>query len=132
MVNTGAMFELLSNSQFPSTVHRVHTKVSFFKTHLHNLPYILTLYPSQSGVERFSFPIFFSPDPSAFLQPHPSLLKEGEETKQPSFYIGKRYISGLLHNSPDHPWCKKLKASGIKEEDYKWELLMEPFPEVGA
>ncbi|CZR70226.1 uncharacterized protein PAC_20127 [Phialocephala subalpina] len=99
VVNTGAYFELLSNSRFPATL----------------------------GIERFSFPIFYSPDPATFVKPHPALVKEGEESKHTPHHIGQRYIKGLVHNAPDHPWVKKLKASGIKEEDYKWELLSQPF-----
>ncbi|KAG4426112.1 hypothetical protein IFR04_000819 [Cadophora malorum] len=108
IVNTGAYFEFLSNSKFPSTVHRVHTKL---------------------GIERFSFPIFFSPDPGSFVRPHPALVKEGEKSEHTPHHIGKRYITGLANNAPDHPWVKKLEASGIKEEDYKWELLSQPFSE---
>ncbi|CZS96949.1 uncharacterized protein RAG0_06067 [Rhynchosporium agropyri] len=111
IVNTGAYFELLSNSKFPSTVHRVRTNL---------------------GMERFSFPIFFSPDPSCTVRPHPALIKAGETPKHTPQHIGKRYISALAKNAPDHPWVKKLKASGIKEEDYRWELLSQPFPELNG
>jgi isopenicillin N synthase-like dioxygenase len=128
VVNTGAFFELLSNSKFPSTVHRVHTNVSSSRL-VTSSPIILLTISSQLGVERFSFPIFFSPDPSIFIRTHPSLLKENEESKYTPHHIGRRYITGLLHSSPDHPWCRKLKASGIKEENYTWELLTQQFPE---
>ncbi|KFY18623.1 hypothetical protein V491_04746 [Pseudogymnoascus sp. VKM F-3775] len=106
IVNTGAYFELLSNSTFPATVHRVRTNL---------------------GLERFSFPIFFSPDPTVLLQPHPALVKEGEDSKYTPHYFGRKYINTLAKNMPDHPWVKALKSSGIKEEDYKWELLTQPF-----
>ncbi|KFY42142.1 hypothetical protein V494_02576 [Pseudogymnoascus sp. VKM F-4513 (FW-928)] len=99
IVNTGAYFELLSNSTFPATVHRVRTNL---------------------GLERFSFPIFFSPDPTVLLQPHPALVKEGEEPKYTPHYFGRKYINTLAKNMPDHPWVKALKLSGIKEEDYKF------------
>ncbi|KAL3421683.1 2OG-Fe(II)oxygenase superfamily protein [Phlyctema vagabunda] len=112
VVNTGSYFEFLSNSRFPATVHRVHTKL---------------------GVERFSFPIFFSPDPATFIRPHPALVKDGEDSEHIPHHIGQRYIKGLVHNAPNHPWVQSLKASGIKEEDYKWELLSQPFGDhVGA
>ncbi|KFX93731.1 hypothetical protein V490_04722 [Pseudogymnoascus sp. VKM F-3557] len=101
IVNTGAYFELLSNSTFPATVHRVRTNL---------------------GLERFSFPIFFSPDPTVLLQPHPALVKEGEESKYTPHYFGRKYINTLAKNMPDHPWVKALKSSGIKEEDYKFPL----------
>jgi 2OG-Fe(II) oxygenase superfamily len=130
VVNTGAYFELLSNSQFLSTVHRVHTKVNSLYNFMSGFPSILIrFYLFQLSVERFSLATFISPDPSVYISTHPALLKEGEESKFASHHIGKRYITGLVHNSPNHPWCKRLKASGIKEEDYKWELLMQAFPD---
>ena len=61
------------------------------------------------------------------LQPHPALVKEGEDSKYTPHYFGRKYINTLAKNMPDHPWVKALKSSGIKEEDYKWELLTQLF-----
>jgi isopenicillin N synthase-like dioxygenase len=107
IVNTGSYMEVLSNSRFPSTVHRVF---------------------SNPGIERFSLPFFFSPDPSATIVPHPTLLQKGEKPKWEPFVIGQRHVIGMMYRRPEHPFVEKMNSLGLNEKDYKYEMLTRPIP----
>ncbi|RDW84679.1 hypothetical protein BP6252_02269 [Coleophoma cylindrospora] len=105
VINTGNYLEVLSNSRFPSTVHRVF---------------------SDSSVPRFSLPFFLSPDPSAVIVPHPRLVPAGEIPKHEPHDIGARHVKGMMYARPEHPYVKKLAALGLAEKDYRYELLSQP------
>ena len=107
VINTGNYLEVLSNSRFPSTVHRVF---------------------STACVERFSLPFFFTPDPSATVIPHPKLISPGEPSKYEPHFIGARHVKGMMAARPEHPFVKKMREMGLEEKDYKYELLSQPLP----
>lgn len=79
LVNTGNYLEILSNSRFPSTVHRVF---------------------SDSSILRFSLPFFLSPDTSVTIVLHPKLVRPGEPLKYKPHVISARHVKGMMYASP--------------------------------
>lgn len=111
VVNTGSYMEVLSNSRFPATVHRAF---------------------GNNRSERFSLPFFFNPDPDSTIVPHPKLLAPGEKPGFEPQDVGRRTVKGMLTNRPNHPFLKKLKALGLKEEELDYNLMTRPIEEIAA
>ncbi|EOO03324.1 putative 2og-fe oxygenase protein [Phaeoacremonium minimum UCRPA7] len=111
IVNTGSYMEVLSNGRFPATVHRAFGNPS---------------------CERYSLPFFFNPDPDITIAPHPKLLVAGIKPAFEPQNVSRRQIKGLMTNRPDHPFFKKLRALGLKEEKLTFELVSKPIEEIVA
>lgn len=109
IVNTGSYMEVLSNGRFPATVHRAF---------------------GNDKCERFSLPFFFNPDPTSIISPHPKLLASGEKSRFEAQHIGQRTMKGIMTNRPEHPFLKKLKALGLKEEELDCGLVTRKFEEI--
>lgn len=111
VLNTGSYMEVLSNSRFPATVHRVF---------------------GNSKCERFSLPFFFNPDPNSTIIPHPKLLAQEEKPEFEPQDVGRRTFKGMMSNRPNHPFLKKLKEVGLKEEELDYGLVTRVFEEIAA
>ncbi|KAI1370067.1 hypothetical protein F4677DRAFT_451767 [Hypoxylon crocopeplum] len=111
VVNTGSYMEVLSNGRFPATVHRAFGNTS---------------------CERFSLPFFFNPDPNSIIAPHPKLVAEGDRPAFEPQNVSRRQIKGLMTNRPDHPFFKKLREIGLKDEDLTFNLVSKPIEEIVA
>ncbi|KIW68115.1 hypothetical protein PV04_04082 [Phialophora macrospora] len=103
VVNTGSYFELLSGGRWRSTIHRVCAK---------------------GNTDRTSLPFFFSPSPSTTIQA--LVPTEDESLKGLRRNIGKEHVRGLMSDRPTHPFVKKLKALGLRPEDYTYEMISQP------
>lgn len=111
VVNTGSYMEVLSNSRFPATVHRAS---------------------GNAGCERFSLPFFFNPDPASIIVPHPELLAKGQESKFEPQHVSRRTVKGVMNNRPNHPFLRKLKALGLREDELTYDLLSRPIESIAA
>ena len=87
---------------------------------------------SHTGVPRTSVPFFHSPSPDVVLHPLPHFVPAGEELKYEPYAIGPRQVKGMMSLKLDHPFVKAMKARGLKEEDYSYELLSRPVEEYVA
>lgn len=105
VINTGNYLEAWSNGKLPSTVHRVVTS---------------------TGEERFSLPFFLSPDPSVVVVPLQECLAAGEVPKFEPHPIGPRHVKGMMSGRPNHPFVIGMKARGVREEDFSYEMLSQP------
>lgn len=115
-----------------------------------SLPSLVTpahdLKMSQTGEERFSLPFFLSPDPSVVVVPLQECLAAGEMPKFEPHPIGPRHgmassifscpqrltephtisVKGMMSGRPNHPFVIGMKARGVREEDFSYEMLSQP------
>ncbi|KIW35453.1 uncharacterized protein PV07_02149 [Cladophialophora immunda] len=103
VVNTGSYFELISGGRWRSTIHRVCAK---------------------GNTDRTSLPFFFSPSPTTTI--YPMVPAEDEGLKDLHRNIGKEHIRGMMADRPTHPFVKKLKALGLRPDDYTYEMVSQP------
>jgi isopenicillin N synthase-like dioxygenase len=87
VVNLGDMMEVLTNGRWVSTAHRVRRVTE----------------------ERFSFPLFFSLDYHAVVEPIPSLLAEGEAPRYERLIAGEHL---LAQTAQSFGYFKRLIESG--------------------
>lgn len=81
---------------------------------------------SYEGKARTSLPFFLSPSPSAVLEPLPSFVAEGEKPRYEPYAIGPRQVKAMMAQRKEHPFVKAMTARGLKEQDYRYELLSRP------
>jgi isopenicillin N synthase-like dioxygenase len=111
VVNTGSYMEVLSNKRFTATVHRAF---------------------GNPICERFSLPFFYNPDPTAIITPHAKLIVDGNEPLFKPQHIGSLTIKGMTMNRPFHPFLRKLKDLGLREEELDYSLLYKSIESIAA
>ncbi|GAA6015480.1 hypothetical protein JCM10207_008609 [Rhodosporidiobolus poonsookiae] len=102
LVNVGDYLQILTNGIFRSTVHRVI---------------------NSSGSERYSLPMFFSPDWRCTIAPIGDLLKEGEEPKYEGVAVESMHVHRIFATRFKHPTAALIKEKGLKFENLRYSML---------
>ncbi|GAA6036217.1 hypothetical protein JCM8097_006841 [Rhodosporidiobolus ruineniae] len=102
LVNVGDYLSILTNGKFRSTVHRV---------------------VNVSNQERYSLPMFFSPDWRSTIRPLPDLLREGEEPKHEAIEVQSMHVHRIFATRFKHPTAALIKEKGIPFEGLRYSML---------
>ncbi|GAA5895599.1 hypothetical protein JCM6882_000349 [Rhodosporidiobolus microsporus] len=102
LVNCGSYLTTLTNGAFRSTVHRVK---------------------NGTGAERYSLPMFFSPDWRCTIKPMPELLKDGEEAQFEEVRVESMHVHRIFATRFKHPTAQIIKQKGIEPKDLRYKIL---------